>query len=104
MNTSKLEGAFDEAKGKIKQAVGDTFNDQSMANSGAADEVKGKTEQTWGSVKDTAHDLGSEEKTSGEARTAEAGHSFRESVTNAADHAKASIERGLGNLKRDTDR
>ncbi len=104
MNSSKLEGAFDEAKGKVKQAVGDTFNDQSLANSGAADEVKGKTEQTWGSVKDTAHDVGTSERTNADTTTAETGHSFRESVTDAASHAKASIERGLDDLKRDSNK
>ena len=88
-------------KGKVKQALGDTFNDQSLANSGAADEVKGKAEQTWGSVKDTAHDVGSTERTDADARTAETGHNIRESVTDAAAKAKASIQRGVDDLKRD---
>ena len=99
MNTSHAEGAFDEAKGKLKQAVGETFNDQSLANSGAADQVKGHAEQTWGSVKDTARDIGGTERTHTEVRAEEHGHNLRDSVTNAAEHAKDSIQHGLDNLR-----
>ena len=101
MNDSKVAGVFNEAKGKIKQAVGETFNDQSMANSGAADEVKGHAQQTWGSVKDTAHDVGhSNTERTTEARAEDTGHDVRSSITNAAKDAKESIQRGLGHADR----
>jgi len=107
MNDSKASGIFDEAKGKLKQAVGETFNDQSMANSGAADEVKGHAEQAWGSVKDIAHDIThgrrvNEVETDSEIRAERADHNVRDSITNAAASAKESIQRGLGHLEHKT--
>lgn len=100
MNDSKAAGIFDETKGKVKQAVGETFNDQSMANEGAADQVKGHAEQTWGKVKDTAHDLTTSDSADQTKADAEAkGHNFREEITSAAEHVKDSISRGLDSLK-----
>jgi uncharacterized protein YjbJ (UPF0337 family) len=104
MNDSKAAGIFDQAKGKLKQAVGETFNDQSMANSGAADEVKGHAEQAWGSVKDAAHDVThgrrvNEVEANNEVRAQNADHNVRESVTTAAANAKESLQRGLGHLE-----
>lgn len=101
MNETKAGGFFDEAKGKIKQVVGETFHDDSMANSGAADEVKGHAEQTWGSVKDSAHNLGHSDTAEDAETTAEnTGNSLRDKVTQAAEHAKESIQHGLGNVER----
>lgn len=100
MNDSKAAGWFDEAKGKVKQAVGETFNDQSLANEGAADQVKGHAEETWGNVKDTAHDVThskSVDDTKSDAQTTS--HNLRDDITNAAEHAKESINRGLDHLK-----
>jgi uncharacterized protein YjbJ (UPF0337 family) len=57
MNTTKTEGVFDQAKGKVKQAVGETFNNQKLANEGAADQVKGHVKEAWGNVKDTANQV-----------------------------------------------
>jgi uncharacterized protein YjbJ (UPF0337 family) len=103
MNDSKAAGVFDEAKGKLKQAVGETFNDQSMANSGAADEVKGHAEQTWGSVKDAAHNLThSHKEHSAEIDAQDDAHNFRSGITDAAANAKESIQRGLGHLEHKT--
>ena len=100
MNNSKAAGAFDEAKGKVKQALGETFNDQSLANKGAAEQVKGHAEQAWGSVKDTASDLKHSNKATEEKAHAEhTGHSVRDSITNAAKDAKESIQRGLGHVE-----
>lgn len=100
MNDSKATGFFDEAKGKIKQAVGEAFGDQSMANSGAADEVKGHAEQTWGSIKDAAHDLShSNAETRAEDHAENAGHDVRSSISNAAEHLKESVQRGLGHVE-----
>ena len=39
---NKAKGKLDEVAGKIKQAVGEATNNQSMANRGAAQQVKGK--------------------------------------------------------------
>ena len=100
MNTSHAEGAVDQAKGKVKQAIGETFNDQSLANEGAADQVKGHAKEAWGSVKDTAHDLGHSKQTSTEAHAETDAHDTRNTITNAAASAKESIQRGMDKLDR----
>ena len=101
MNTSHVEGAVDQAKGKIKQAAGETFNDQSLANEGAADQVKGHAKEAWGSVKDTAHDLAHPDRTSTtEVHAEKDAHDTRNSISNAAAHVKESIQHGMDKLDR----
>ena len=107
MNNSTAAGVFNETKGKLKQAVGETFNDQSMANEGAADQVKGHVQQTWGSVKDTAHDLTNQHTapvTSDPAYRDEenAGHDVRTGIANAAANVKESVQRGLDHIEHHT--
>ncbi len=99
MNDSKVEGLFDEAKGKVKQTFGESTNNQSVANEGAADQVKGHAEQTWGNVKDTAHDVTHHDTTTASAETQHTSHGLRDDVTNAAEHMKDSINHGLDSLK-----
>lgn len=112
MNDSTAEGVFNEAKGKIKQGIGETFNNQSLANEGTVDEVKGHAQQTWGSVKDTAHDLANDRETPYDPsnpsysadpvyRDEHAGHDIRSSIANAAESLKESIQHGLDHLKHD---
>lgn len=101
MNDSDAKGFFDEAKGKIKQAVGEAFGDRSMANSGAKDEVKGHAEQTWGSVKDAASNVGqSDTKRREEIHVENTGHDIRSSITNAAERLKESVQRGLDHVEK----
>ncbi len=103
MNNSKAEGVFDETKGKVKQALGETFNDQTLANKGAAEQVKGHAEQAWGSVKDSASDLKHSDTATDEKVHAEhTGHNIREGITTAAQDVKESIQRGLGHLDNET--
>ena len=99
MNESHAEGAFDKLKGKVEQAFGEATNDQSAANKGAADQVKGSAKETWGDVKDTAHHVTTSNTNTAKTETAETSHNFRDDVTNAAEHAKESIQHGLDNLR-----
>ena len=100
MNDSKVAGTFNDAKGSVKQAVGETFNDQSLANEGAADQVKGKAQQAWGSAKDAVHNLTHSDTATDEKLKAEDGsHKFRDEITNAAESVKNSIQSGLGHLE-----
>jgi uncharacterized protein YjbJ (UPF0337 family) len=101
MNKSNVEGVFDQAKGKLKQAVGETFNNQKLANEGAADQVKGHVKEAWGNVKDTARDIGGTKAADARVETEDTGHSFRESVTNAAAKVKDSINHGLDKVERE---
>ncbi len=99
MNDSKAAGDFNEVKGKIKQGLGETFNDQSLANEGAAEQVRGHAQQTWGSVKDTAHNLThSNTATNSKVEAEHDAHDTRNSVTGAVEHAKESIQHGLDHL------
>jgi uncharacterized protein YjbJ (UPF0337 family) len=99
MNTSHVEGAIDQAKGKVKQAIGETFNNQSLANQGAADQVKGNAKEAWGNVKDAASDLTSRDAAEAQAHGDATGHDLRSKITHAAESAKESIDRGIENLK-----
>jgi uncharacterized protein YjbJ (UPF0337 family) len=100
MNESTVSGKLDQAKGSVKQALGETFNDQTMANEGAADQIRGHAKEAWGNVKDTAHDLHHSDSVTEEKVHAEHGaHSLRSDLTNAAESAKESIQRGLDHLE-----
>jgi uncharacterized protein YjbJ (UPF0337 family) len=46
----------DQAKGRIKQAVGDLTDDRDLKREGKADEAAGKAKQVVKSVKDKADD------------------------------------------------
>ena len=105
MNNSKAAGVIDQAKGAVKQAVGETFNDQSLANKGAAEKVKGHAEEAWGSVKDTAKNLKHSDAATDEKVHAEGkAHNVRESITNAASDAKDSIKHGLDKMEHKANR
>ena len=97
MSTSDttVKGKFDEVVGKVKQGVGETFNDQSLANKGAAQEVKGHGEQAWGSVKEAATDTHDRRA----AATQADAHNTRESVTSDAEHLKDKIVAGVEAFK-----
>jgi len=99
MNTTHAEGLIDQAKGKVKQVVGETFNNEKLANEGAADQVKGHAKEAWGNVKDAASDISSRKSADAEVHAESAGHDLREKITHAAEHAKESINRGIEHLK-----
>ena len=99
MNESNASGVLDQAKGKLKQAFGEATNDQSLANEGAADQIKGHAKETWGNVKDTASNLQHSNQAEGtKLHSEEHAHNFRDSITNAAENTKNSINRGLDHL------
>ena len=47
----------DQAKGRIKQAVGDLTDDKDLKRDGKADETAGKAKQAVGSMRDKADDV-----------------------------------------------
>lgn len=49
--TDKIEGAFDEAKGKIKEKVGQVINDPDLEAEGQAENLDGKIQKKVGQVK-----------------------------------------------------
>ena len=102
MNESTVSGKFDQAAGKVKQAVGNAVGNEKLANSGAADEVKGDTKETWGNVKDTASSLGgSTRSTSLNNSTVNTGEATRDKITTGAENMKNKISNKLDELKGD---
>lgn len=52
MDKNRVEGSFDQAKGKVKETAGDITGDQKLKNEGVIDQVTGKVKNAVGSVKD----------------------------------------------------
>lgn len=52
MDKDRIEGAAEQAKGKVKEAAGKVMGDEKTKREGQADQVKGKAQNAWGSAKD----------------------------------------------------
>jgi uncharacterized protein YjbJ (UPF0337 family) len=50
-NKDEIEGKFDQAKGKTKEAVGRAIDDRDLEQEGKADHVSGKVEEGFGKVR-----------------------------------------------------
>jgi uncharacterized protein YjbJ (UPF0337 family) len=94
-SNSTIKGKFDQASGKVKQVVGETVNDQSLANKGAAQQVKGHAEEAWGSVKEASHDTKVRKQPEAERNA----HDVRETITSTAQNVKEHIQAGVDNFK-----
>ena len=53
----RAEGAWDQAKGRVREAVGDLEDDPSKKSQGRRDQAKGKAKEAWGKLKDAGEDL-----------------------------------------------
>ena len=53
MNKDRIEGSFDQAKGKVKEVAGKVTGDSKLETEGKADQVKGKVQNTIGGIKDS---------------------------------------------------
>lgn len=51
-----MSGQMDQAKGRVKQAVGDLADDDQLKTEGKADESAGKVKEAVGDVKDKVDD------------------------------------------------
>ncbi len=56
VDKDRVEGALDQAKGAVKQGIGNLTGDDKLKAEGAADKVAGKAKSTVGGVKDTVRD------------------------------------------------
>lgn len=52
MDKDRIEGAAEQAKGKVKEAVGKVTGDSKTEAEGKADQVKGKVQNAVGGFKD----------------------------------------------------
>ena len=53
MDKDRIEGAAEQAKGKIKEVAGKVTGDFKLETEGKADQVAGKIKNTVGGIKDT---------------------------------------------------
>ena len=56
VDENRVQGAFDQAKGAVKEGVGKLVGDDKLTAEGIADKVKGKGESTLGGAKDAVRD------------------------------------------------
>ena len=53
MDKDRVEGAAEQAKGKIKEVAGKITGDSKTEAEGKADQIKGKVQNAVGGIKDT---------------------------------------------------
>jgi uncharacterized protein YjbJ (UPF0337 family) len=53
MNKDRIQGSFDQAKGKVKEVAGKATGDAKLETEGKADQIKGKVQNAIGGMKDT---------------------------------------------------
>ena len=53
MDKDRIEGAAEQAKGKVKEWAGKVTGDKKTETEGKADQVKGKVQNAVGGLKDT---------------------------------------------------
>jgi uncharacterized protein YjbJ (UPF0337 family) len=52
MDKDRIEGALEQAKGKVKEVAGKVTGDSKTQAEGKADQLKGKVQNTIGGIKD----------------------------------------------------
>jgi uncharacterized protein YjbJ (UPF0337 family) len=53
----RIEGKWDKAKGKVKEAAGDLTDDEDLEREGKKDQLKGAGEEAVGHVKEAARSV-----------------------------------------------
>jgi len=53
MNKDRVEGSFEQAKGKVKEVAGKVAGDSKLETEGKAQQVAGKVQNAVGGVKDS---------------------------------------------------
>jgi uncharacterized protein YjbJ (UPF0337 family) len=56
VDSNRVTGAVDQAKGAVKEGVGNLTGDSKMKTEGTADKAKGKAESAVGGATDAARD------------------------------------------------
>ena len=56
VDSNRIEGAWDKAKGAVKEGVGKLTGDEKLQAEGMADKAKGTVKSTVGGVADAARD------------------------------------------------
>ena len=56
VDENRVQGAWDQAKGAVKETTGKVIGDSKLEAEGMADKVKGKAESAVGGAKDAVRD------------------------------------------------
>lgn len=56
---SRVEGAWDKAKGAVKEGIGNLTGNEKLKDEGMADKAKGTAESAVGGAKNTVRDVAS---------------------------------------------
>ncbi|HYZ63491.1 MAG TPA: CsbD family protein [Acetobacteraceae bacterium] len=56
VDENRVQGAWDQTKGTVKEGVGKAVGDTKLQGEGMADKAKGKAESAVGGAKDAARD------------------------------------------------
>ena len=59
VDENRIEGAWDKAKGAVKEGIGNLTGNEKLKGEGMADKAKGTAESAIGGAKDTARDVAS---------------------------------------------
>jgi len=92
MNTEQLSGKFDQAKGKVKQGIGEAVGNQKLANEGVVDQVKGSAKEVYGNVKDAVQHNVEASRREREERSNEVRGNIVHGADNAREHANEVID------------
>ena len=57
VDSNRVEGAFDKAKGSVKQGIGNMTGDEKLQAEGAADKAKGAAKSTVGGAADAVRNV-----------------------------------------------
>lgn len=58
----RIDGALDQAKGNLKEKVGDLAGNEQAKTEGKLDQLKGKAKESIGDLKDKVDDLKDDKK------------------------------------------
>ncbi|MGI3899867.1 MAG: CsbD family protein [Janthinobacterium lividum] len=92
MNRDQIEGALQDAAGKVQQTVGMATGDAGRRIDGFAPEVAGKSRYAYGKAQDGLDDL------------TEAARDLRDDVTDRASDAYDRVRRGSAPVRRHVER
>ena len=56
-NRDEVEGKYEQAKGSVKEGLGNLTGDDDMRSEGAADKLKGDVQEGWGGTKRKIGDM-----------------------------------------------
>ena len=63
IDKDRTEGSMKQVSGKLEEGAGKLFGDEKMKRDGQADQVEGKAQNAWGSAKDKAREIVSDDDT-----------------------------------------